>query len=122
MGYEWDGMKKLSWEEVKEAHEKHYLDRIGCFFLYDDGTEAQFYDYEWSEIEKHHLNGGEFGIEAGVCAECGKKVAKTDMTFTKDCHGISFRHVCHDCYMKLMAKGYDGEYYTEADEQIEDDY
>lgn len=30
--------------------------------------------------------------------------------------------VCCDCYEKLMKKGYDGEYYDELDEQIEDDY
>ena len=30
--------------------------------------------------------------------------------------------VCFDCYEKLMAKGYDGQYYTEADECIDEDY
>ncbi|MFR1310814.1 MAG: hypothetical protein ACLSCO_19310 [Gallintestinimicrobium sp.] len=44
------------------------------------------------------------------------------MYFTKDCHGIPFRLVCDRCYQRIMSKGYDGEYYTEADEQIEDDY
>ena len=44
------------------------------------------------------------------------------MGFTRDCHGITFRLVCWECYDKVMAKGYDGAYYTEADEQIEDDY
>jgi hypothetical protein len=44
------------------------------------------------------------------------------MLFTHDCHGITFRLVCWECYQKVMAKGYDGEYYTDADEQIEDDY
>lgn len=117
----WDRLK-MPWEKVKEAHEKHYLDSIGCFFLYSDGTESQFYDYEWSEIEKHHQDGGEFGIEARICPECEKKVAKMDMAFTRDCRGIPFRNVCHDCYMKLMAKGYDGEYYSETDEWIDDDY
>lgn len=117
MGYEWDGMKKLSWEEVKEAHENHYLDSIGCFFLYDDGTEAQFYEYEWSEIEKHHQNGGEFGIEAQICPECEKKVTRMDMTFTRDCHGIPFRLVCWECYNKVMEKGYDGEYSGTASER-----
>lgn len=37
-------------------------------------------------------------------------------------HGIPFRLVCDRCYQRIMSKGYDGEYYTEADEQIEDDY
>ena len=35
---------------------------------------------------------------------------------------IPFRLVCDRCYQRIMSKGYDGEYYTEADEQIEDDY
>lgn len=57
-----------------------------------------------------------------VCLCCEKEVERSDMYFTKDCHGIPFRLVCWKCYEKLMAKGYDGEYYTELDEQIEDDY
>jgi len=56
------------------------------------------------------------------CAYCGKQVERNDMQFTKDCHGIPFRLVCMDCYNKLMEKGYDGEYYTEADECIDYDY
>ena len=38
------------------------------------------------------------------------------------CHGITFRLVCFDCYDKVMGKGYDGTYYSEADECIEEDY
>lgn len=57
-----------------------------------------------------------------ICPVCGKEVPREEMSFTRDCHGIVFRLACWDCYDKLMAKGYDGEYYTEADEQIEDDY
>ena len=57
-----------------------------------------------------------------VCPVCQKEVEREDMIFTRDCHGIAFRLVCFDCYEKLMEKGYDGEYYDEADEQIEDDY
>lgn len=60
---------------------------------------------------------------------CGKQsismrgeVDREDMYFTKDCHGITFRLVCDSCYQRIMSKGYDGEYYTEEDEQIEDDY
>lgn len=44
------------------------------------------------------------------------------MIFTRDCHGITFRLVCLGCYDKVMYKGYDGEYYTEADECIDWDY
>lgn len=57
-----------------------------------------------------------------VCPVCGKEVERSNMLFTHDCHGIPFRLVCSHCWEKLMSKGYDGEYYTEADEQIEPDY
>ena len=58
-----------------------------------------------------------------ICPVCEKEVERADMTFTRDCHGISFRLVCWDCYSEIMeAAGYDGEYYTDADECIEYDY
>jgi len=57
-----------------------------------------------------------------VCPNCEKEVERTDMLFTRDCHGIPFRLVCNKCYGKLMAKGYDGQYYTEADECLDYDY
>lgn len=57
-----------------------------------------------------------------TCPVCEHEVDREDMYFTKDCHGIPFRLVCDRCYRRIMSKGYDGEYYTEADEQIEDDY
>ena len=58
------------------------------------------------------------------CPVCNCDVNRLDMGFTYDCHGIPFRLVCHDCYDRIMEeKGYDGEYYTEADENIEpEDY
>ena len=57
-----------------------------------------------------------------ICPECGKETERKEMIFTYDCHGITFRLVCHRCYDKLMAKGYDGAYYTEADECLDYDY
>ena len=57
-----------------------------------------------------------------ICQCCNREVERKDMEFTRDCHGIIFRLVCFDCYEKLMAKGYDGQYYTEADECIDEDY
>ena len=54
-----------------------------------------------------------------TCPVCGHPVQRSDMQFTRDCNGIPFRLVCWDCYDQLMAKGYDGEYYTEADENID---
>ena len=38
MGYTWLGMRKLTWEEVLQRHEKDEL--AGCFRLYDDNSEA----------------------------------------------------------------------------------
>ena len=57
-----------------------------------------------------------------ICPKCSKEVPREDMQFTYDCHGIPFRLVCMECYEKQMAKGYDGEYYTEADECLDYDY
>ena len=57
-----------------------------------------------------------------ICPECGREVERSEMDFTRDCHGITFRLLCFDCYEKAMSKGYDGEYYDEMDEQIDDDY
>jgi hypothetical protein len=56
------------------------------------------------------------------CQEGLKGFPKDDLILTYDCHGIPFRYVCDDCYEKVMEKGYDGEHYTSADEQIESDY
>ncbi len=57
-----------------------------------------------------------------VCPVCGKEVPRSQMEFTRDCHGIPFRLLCWDCYDKAMEKGYDGQYYTEADECLSYDY
>ena len=61
-------------------------------------------------------------IDLRECSYCGESVERSKMSFTRDCHGIPFRLVCWDCYEKLMEKGYDGQYYTEADECIDYDY
>ena len=68
------------------------------------------------------MNEPERDEDLRICPVCKKKVPRAAMLFTHDCHGITFRLVCHLCYRKVMAKGYDGEYYSSADEQIEDDY
>lgn len=61
--------------------------------------------------------------EICLCQECQKKHPRNEMTFSKDCHGIPFRFMCFECWNKILdSKGYDGEYYTEFDEQIEEDY
>lgn len=57
------------------------------------------------------------------CPICGKYCYREEMDFSRDCHGIPFRLLCFDCLDKIEEeKGYDGEYYTEADECIDYDY
>ena len=38
MAYTWAGMRKLTWQEVKELHKKGKL--AGYYKLYEDGSEA----------------------------------------------------------------------------------
>lgn len=60
--------------------------------------------------------------EMRECPVCHQQVERSQMMFTHDCHGIPYRLVCIHCYDKLMEKGYDGQYYTEADECLDYDY
>ena len=56
------------------------------------------------------------------CPICKGTFKRKDMDFTYDCNGIPFRLVCRSCWEKQMRQGFDGEYYTEADECIDWDY
>lgn len=56
-----------------------------------------------------------------VCQECDKMVDRNEMIWTYDCHGIPFRLVCLDCYEKVTENGYDGEYYDECDECLDEE-
>ena len=57
-----------------------------------------------------------------TCKNCEKEFDRNDMLFTVDCQGIPYRLVCYKCYDMFMAKGYDGQYYDERDENLFDDY
>lgn len=58
-----------------------------------------------------------------MCPECGKEYDRKDMEFSRDCHGITYRLLCFDCLERIYEeKGFDGEYYTEADECLDYDY
>jgi len=56
------------------------------------------------------------------CQNCEKRFPRYEMKRTYDCQGIPFRRVCHTCYDRMMAKGYDGQYYDERDECLDYDY
>ncbi len=63
MAYTWAGMRKLTWQEVKELHKKGKL--AGYYKLYEDGTEAVIdsnYDFI-DDVLEHKERGGEFGGE-----------------------------------------------------------
>lgn len=58
-----------------------------------------------------------------MCEECGKLFNREEMIFSHDCHGIPFRLLCASCVANIYeTKGYDGEYYTELDENINNDW
>jgi predicted RNA-binding Zn-ribbon protein involved in translation (DUF1610 family) len=62
-------------------------------------------------------------METMKCPICGKIILRKNAIMTHDCYGIPYRLVCPDCWEKIMnGRGYDGEYYTEADEYLDDDY
>lgn len=58
-------------------------------------------------------------IDIRICPVCGTAVERKDMNYTRDCHGFIFRLVCNDCWKSLMITGFDGEYYTEVDENLD---
>lgn len=58
-----------------------------------------------------------------VCPVCEKEYDRKDMQYSRDCHGITYRLLCFDCLERIYEeKGFDGEYYTEADECLDYDY
>lgn len=58
-----------------------------------------------------------------TCPICGRDFTRSDMVFSRDCHGIPYRLVCWRCWDRICdERGYDGKYYTEADECLDYDY
>ena len=116
----------------KEAYYHGMYDDVAGFMSYDEALAEccrQFdsgNDFDdWRIVEQR--NGAvypvpNYKLHKEPCTNCGKEVRMMDLVRTRDCHGIPFRAVCPDCYDRLMSKGYDGEYYTEADENIDEDY
>ncbi len=99
--------EKRCWDAIERSVDQHQ----DCDFIICDNV---------SDINRRI---GAHKLYKESCPECGKKVMHLDMQRTYDCHGIPFRMVCHNCYVHIMeTKGYDGEYYTDADECIDSDY
>ncbi len=62
MPYQWSGMMKVPWEDIKDLHAKGEL--AGYYQLYPDNTESQITsDCSLEDLSKHHDAGGEFGYE-----------------------------------------------------------
>lgn len=100
-----------SYEEAEEA---------ACI-RFDNGDEGDFRIFEVATGRKTRLRGHTF-YKVG-CPRCWKEVRSRDLVLTRDCHGIPYRSVCPRCFDEIMDdKGYDGEPYTEADENIYGDY
>ena len=38
-----------------------------------------------------------------TCPVCGREVPRSDMDFSRDCHGITYRLLCFDCLEKIYS-------------------
>ena len=108
-----DTITNMSFVEIAEAvQEKFDLDAEEVADILTTDMALDFSDDDSYRYE----------LDIRTCPECGKEFKRSEMRFTRDCHGITFRLVCCNCYEKLMEKGFDGEAYDEADENIDYDY
>lgn len=57
-----------------------------------------------------------------ICKRCGAEHPRSELQFSHDCQGIVFRLVCESCMDEIDDIGYDGEYYDERDECLDEDY
>lgn len=57
------------------------------------------------------------------CPKCDHECKESEMCRSYDCHGIPYRLVCANCYEQILnGNGYDGEYYDEWEENLDEDY
>lgn len=114
-----DGNPITIWAHLFLLEHEEYGDEAAHLIVTEDGEVAL--DDAWNGFDDL-LDAGWEEADVRQCAICEGTFQRSDMTFTHDCHGIPFRLVCPACYERAMEKGYDGEYYTEADECLDDDY
>ena len=89
--------------------------------LHDAGDDDDFVVVSHPKYGLWHVNG--YQLHKSPCPVCGKDVRSMDFRQTQDCHGIPMRYVCEDCYSQIMdTRGYDGEEYSELDENIYEDW
>lgn len=115
---------------VGDGYREDWRHLIGWFDSHDEAVAAAAKLVEEGcddEFLVEHLYGPKqilysYQLVKQKCPVCGAEVLTLDMLTTSDCQGIPYRSVCPSCYKKLMEKGYDGEYYDEADECLDYDY
>ena len=91
--------------------------------LFDNGETGIYVIYEIYESVANFTRIYPYMLVEELCPSCGKMTRHMDMERTYDCHGIPYRFVCNKCKRRIEDTiGYDGEYYTEADECIDYDY
>lgn len=87
--------------------------------LHDEGEDDNFFLKSSGQtmlIRSHTL-------EKVECLVCGKETRVYNLLMTHDCHGIPYRKVCPACYDRIMNdRGFDGEEYSEIDENLDYDY
>ncbi len=94
MAYTWNGMRKLSWEEVKELGRKGEFPSNKYYFLYDNGTEVMMdTDTSWVDIIEHYEEnggnvGGQFGAERSIGYERLEEIADNLVDYMSDCLGF----------------------------------
>lgn len=123
--------------------ELHYLQQEDCLSVWYDTSKHSSYNEAFEEGVRQFDNGENDGfailsVNDGVkvwhrfygymlhkeqCPVCGCGVRHMDLVPTYDCHGIRYRMVCEKCRTRIMDEiGFDGEYYDELDECIDEDW
>ena len=95
-------------ECIHEACRLHDTETDDDFFLKSPSQQMLIRSYTLEKVE---------------CPVCGKETRVYNLLMTHDYHGIPYRKVCPTCYDRIMNdRGFDGEEYSEIDENLDYDY